>query len=216
MSNLFDAALVKTFSQDHEYLTNTKLPIITVSGTYREDAKKFQGQPNNNTTRDIVLSRAHYSMAIGIAVQAWGGSTMADIDPKKAWLADPTNYVSNKDWFSVSFTEKVGMTLARHPLLKLAKDFVDKFGRSKLPILNSITNPLLFLTDKIEKPILSFHVAAGNILAGEGKKVLQVITDPHVRLEYLTHAENKNMHYCVFDESTRLEFLEKAGLQGLV
>src|SRR5690606_1799208 len=153
-----------------------------------------------------------YSMAIAIAVQAWGGATTTGMDPLKAWLADPTNYVSNKDWFSVSFTEKVGMTLARNPLLKLVKDFVDTFGRSKLPILNSITNPLLYLTEKIDKPILSFHVAAGNILASQGKKVVQVITDPHVRLEYTQHAENKNVHYCLFDEPTKLEFLEKAAI----
>ncbi|MDQ5951356.1 MAG: hypothetical protein QG639_633 [Patescibacteria group bacterium] len=215
MSNLFDPALVKTFAEDRDYLASTQIPIITVSGTYREDAKRMHGLPNNNTSRDIVLSRAHYSMAIAIAVQAWGGAKTAGMDPAKAWLADPTNFVSTKDWFSVSFTEKVGMTLARHPLLKLAKDFVDKFGRSKLPILNSITNPLLFLTEKVERPILSFHVAAGNILAAQGKKVVQVITDPHVRLEYLTHAENKNVHFCVFDDATRLEFLEKAAIQGI-
>lgn len=215
MSSLFDPALVKTFTKDREYLSSTQVPIITVSGTYREDAKRMHGLPNDNTTRDIVLSRAHYSMAIGVAVQAWGGAKIKGMDPSKAWLADPTNFVTNKDWLSVSFTEKVGMTLARYPILKLAKDFVDTFGRSKLPILDSITNPLLFLTEKIDKPILSFHVAAGNILASQGKKVLQMITDPHVRLEYLTHAENKNVHYCVFDEATRLEFLEKAAIQGI-
>lgn len=215
MSNLFDPALVKTFKKDRDFLTETAIPIITISGTYREDAKRLHGLPNNNTSRDIVLSRAHYSMAIGVAVEAWGHNSLVHLEPKKAWLADPTNYVTNKDWLSVSFTEKVGMTLARRPLLKLVKDLVDKFGRSKLPILDSITNPLLFLTEKIDKPILSFHVAAGNILASQGKKVLQVITDPHVRLEYVTHAENENVWYCVFDENTKLEFLEKAAIQGL-
>lgn len=210
MSNLFDPTLVKTFKRDRDTLTTTKLPIITVSGTYREDAKRLQGLPNENTTRDIVLSRAHYSMAIGVATQAWGDR----VDPQKAWLADPTNYVSNKDWFSVSLTEQIGMALARRPLLKLIKDFVDKFGRNKLPILESITNPLLFLTEKINKPILSFHIAAGNILADQGKTVLQVITDPHVRYDYILHAASKNMYYCVFDEATKLEFLEKAAVQN--
>ena len=49
-------------------------------------------------------------------------------------------------------------------------------------------------------------------MAGQGKTVLQVITDPHVRDEYLDHAEKKNMHYCVFDERTQFELLEKAKL----
>lgn len=215
MSNLFDPVLVKTFKKDHDFLSTTQLPIITVSGTYREDAKRFQGFPNENITRDIVFSRAHYSMALAIATQAWGGAEAAKIDPEKAWLADPTNYVTNKDWFSVNFTEQVGKTLARHPMLKLMKDFVDKFGRNKLPILTSITNPLMFLTEKIDTPVLSFHIAAGNILASQGKLVLQVITDPHVRYDYLQHAASKNMYYCVFDEPTKLEFLEKCAVQNI-
>lgn len=211
MSNLFDPTLVRTFKKDRDFLTTTQLPIITVSGTYREDAKRLHGLANENTSRDIVFSRAHYSMAIGVATQAWG----AALNHQKAWLADPTNYVTNKDWFSVNLTEQIGMTLARHPLLKLMKDFVDKFGRNKLPILNSITNPLLFLTEKTSTPILSFHIAAGNILASQGKTVLQVITDPHVRYDYLQHAASKNMYYCLFDESTKLEFLEKCAIQNI-
>jgi len=215
MSNLFDPVLVKTFKKDRDFLARTKLPIITVSGTYREDAKRLHGLPNENISRDIVLSRAHYSMALAIATQAWGTNQVAKIDPDKAWLADPTNFVTNKDWYSVSLTEQIGMTIARHPLLKLVKDLIDQFGRGKLPILDSITNPLLYLTEKITAPILSFHIVAGNILAGQGKTVLQVITDPHVRGDYLEQAANKNMYYCLFDESTKLEFLEKAAVQNI-
>lgn len=59
------------------------------------------------------------------------------------------------------------------------------FGRKKLPILDSITPALLYLSERIERPILSFHTSVGNVLAGQGKTVFQVVTDPHVREDYL-------------------------------
>lgn len=208
MPSLFDSQLVKTYQQDKKYLEQTEVPIITVSASYREDLKRLYGLPNDDSTRDIVFSRAHYSMALGTAIAVWGDK----LNPKKAWLIDPTNYVSQSQWRSITFTETVGKTIARNPILKTLKDFVDKFGRSKLPILDSITPPLLYLTADIKKPILSFHIAAGNILVGQGKKVVQVVTDPHVREEYITNAHNKNITYCVFDSQTKLEFLEKAKL----
>jgi hypothetical protein len=211
MPSLFDPQLEKTFAEDRKFLERTKLPIITVSGTYTEDLKRIHHLADNETDRDIVFSRAHYTMALAIATQAWGDK----IDPAKAWVVDPTNYVNNKDWFSVNLTESIGKTLARHSFLKLLKDFVDKFGRNKLPILESITPPLLYLTEKVQTPVLSFHIACGNILASQGKHVLQVITDPHVRYDYLTHAENPKMYFCVFDEATKLEFLEKAAIMNL-
>ncbi len=211
MPPLLEKKLAKTYAFDRERLMETQIPIVTVAGTFREDLKKMYGMANNNTDTDIVLSRAHFSMALGAATQAWGDK----MDPKKAWMVDPTNFVSIKNWRNVQITEFVGKTLARHSLLKILKDFVDKFGRGKLPILNSITPPLLYLTEHVEKPILSFHIVAGNILAGEGKKVVQVVTDPHVRPEYAMHGNLKNTKYCVFDEQTKLEFLEVAALQKI-
>lgn len=118
------------------------------------------------------------------------------------------------DWKRIVLTETIGKTLARYPKLKKLKDWVDRFGRSKLPILPSITPPLLHLTENMKHPILSLHIAAGNILAAQGKKVVQVITDPHVRDEYLDHAEKLNICFCVFDQKTKTEFLEKASLLG--
>lgn len=208
MSNLFDPHLTRTYQQDKTFLEQTAVPIITVSATYREDLKRLHGYPDNDTTPDVVFSRAHYSMAIGAAIQAWGD----EIDLKKAWLVDPTNYVSQEKWKSITLTETIGKTIARYPILKTIKDIIDKFGRSKLPILDSITPPLLYLTQNIDKPILSFHIAAGNILAEQGKTVVQVITDPHVREEYVTNAAKKTMWFCVFDQATKIEFLEKAKL----
>lgn len=208
MPSLFDAHLTQTYRQDKKYLEQTALPIITVSASYREDLKRMHGLPDNNVTRDIVFSRAHYSMALGVAVAVWKDK----INPKKAWVVDPTNYVSQDKWRSITLTETIGKTIARNPLLKTLKDLVDKFGRSKLPILDSITPPLLYLTENIRRPILSFHIAAGNILAEQGKPVVQVITDPHIREEYITNAGRKNIWFCVFDDHTKTEFLEKAKL----
>ncbi len=208
MPSLFDPQLVKTLEEDREILATTRLPIVTVSATFREDLKRLHGLPNNNSTPDVVFSRAHYSMALALATEVWGKK----ISPHDAWIVDPTNYVSKKDWFSIVLTEEIGRTIARHPLLKVLKDVVDRFGRKQLPILKSITPPLLYLTEHVSRPILSLHIAAGNILASQGKKVVQVITDPHVRDEYVLGAANPNMHFAVFDAATKLEFLEKAAI----
>ncbi len=208
MSNLFDPQLEKTFKQDKKYLETTDLPILTVSATYQEDLKGFHDLPEIDTTTDIVFSRAHYSMALAAAVQAWGDK----IDPKKAWVVDPTNYVETKDWFSVQLTETIGKTLARLPILKTIKDLIDKFGRNKMPILDSITPPLMYLSQNLSKPVLSFHIVVGNILVERGKTVLQMITDPHVREDYLKHAGNPRLTYLVFDKKTKTELLEKANI----
>lgn len=202
--------LEQTFKLDKQFLEETKLPIITVSASYKEDLKGLHGLPEDESLSDIVFSRAHYSMALAIAVEAWGDK----LDHKKAWILDPTNYVSRKDWRSIELTEVIGKTLARHPILKMVKDIVDKFGRSKLPILPSITPPLLHVTENINCPILSLHIASGNILSAQGKTIIQVITDPHVRDEYLNNADKKNIRFCVFDEKTKTEFLEKAVILG--
>ena len=210
MPSLFDPQLIKAFHADKQWLENTQIPIVTMFGTYREDAKGWHGLGEDETITDVVLSRAHFSMAFGVAVQAWGDR----IDHHRAWLVDPTNYVNSKSWNQVMLTEKVGKVIARYPMLKTIKDFVDRFGRQKLPILESITPPLLYLTENIQQPFLSFHIATGNILLDHGKTVVQVITDPHVRYDYLVHAENPKLTYCVFDQNTKDELLEKASIMN--
>jgi len=211
MPKLFDPFLIKTLKEDKQFLEETALPIITVSSSYREDLKEMHGLPARDDTPDVVFSRAHYSMALAAATAAWGKK----VNHKKAWILDPTNYVSKKDWKSIVLTEEIGKTIARHGILQTVKAFIDRFGRSKLPILKSITPPLLYITADIKKPILSLHIAAGNILAAQGKTIVQVITDPHVRDEYVTNSYRKNMYFCVFDENTKTEFLEKAALLGV-
>lgn len=211
MPELFDQFLVKSLKKDKKLLETTEIPTITVSAAYREDVKRVHGYPTQDTIPDIVFSRAHYSMALGIAIQVWGKK----VRPDKMWVVDPTNYVSHDQWRSVLITEDIGKILARHSFLKAIKDFIDRFARRKLPILKSITPPLLHLTENISSAILSVHIAAGNILAEQGKSVVQLITDPHVRDEYLLHADKKNMIFCVFDEQTKTEFLEKSALMGI-
>lgn len=208
---ILQSSLRKTKKLDKQYLAKTKFPFITVSGTYREDLKGLHNLPENDLAGDVVLSRAHYSMAIGVAVEAWKDK----LDPKAAWIADPTNYVTTKNWKTIIITESIGKLLARFPILKKLKDVVDKFGRQKLPILESIRLPLLALAKDIKKPILSFHIASGNILMKKGKTVFQMITDPHVREDYLVNCELDNAYYGVFDEHTKQEFLEKAEKLGL-
>lgn len=211
MPELFDPFLVKSLKEDKAFLETTQIPIITVSSSYKEDLKEMHGFPGRNDIPDVVFSRAHYSMALAIAMQAWG----TKVDPNKAWILDPTNYVSKKDWKSIVITEEIGKVIARYSLLRTIKSVIDTFGRSKLPILDSITPPLLYVTKNIKSPILSFHIAAGNILAPQGKTVVQVITDPHVRDEYITNSFRKNMYFCVFDEITKTEFLEKAAILNI-
>jgi hypothetical protein len=108
----------------------------------------------------------------------------------------------------------MGKLMARNHLLKVVKDLIDTKVRQKLPITNAITPSLLHLFEHVERPILSFHYEAGNILAGAGKKVVQVITDPHVRPQYLEHAQLQSIRFCVFDEKTRTDFLELADVMG--
>lgn len=223
MPNLLDPTLAKTLIKDQAKLAQTALPILTVSASYKEDIKGFYGYPEDDDLPDIVFSRAHYSMALAIAISAWGSQSdlagfsptkKSKIDPKKAWIADPTNYVSEADWNKIRLTELVGKVLARKPLLHQLKEFVDKFGRKKLPILSSIEQPLMMLAQDIDSPILSLHIAVGNFLAPMGKTVVQVITDPHVRPEYLDYAHLKNLHYCVFDQATKTDVLELAAFRG--
>lgn len=198
--------LKSIYQEDKKLLEQTQIPIITVSASFREDLKGLHHRKEKDTGTDIVLSRAHYSMAMGVAVQAWGNK----IDPKKAWLVDSTNYVTNKAFKSVQFTDSIGKIIARWPILKSLKDIVDKFGRSKMPILDNVTPPTIYLGSGIKKTILSMHIVTGNILAAEGKKVMQMITDPHVRSDYLENAHLPNMRFLVFNEQTKEDFFELA------
>ncbi len=151
-------------------------------------------------------------MALSAGITAWKGDT---VDKKAAWIVDPTNYVQHKDWSRVAMSETVGRLMARYSLLEWAKkNILDTFGRKKFPLAEEITPPLMYLFQNVHKPILSFHIVTGNILAHAGKQVVQVVTDPHVREDYVQCAHLSNITFCVFDEQTRYEFLEVAALHG--
>lgn len=196
---------------DRKLLEKTKLPIVTVAGSFRDDLTRLYNEdvkPDDSPT--FLFSRAHYSMALAAGIAIW----KKNVDPKKAWLVDPTNYVNRKDWKKITFTQNVGRAMARIKLLKMLKDFIDTRARNKLPITQAITTTLLYLFEHVHRPILSFHYESGNILAGVGKTVVQVVTDPHVRDQYLEFAQLPSMRFCVFDENTKTSFLEKAETIG--
>jgi hypothetical protein len=218
--------------EEHHLLETVDIPIITISATHRDKlADTFH--ESFPETGEVVLSRAHYSMAIAILVAAYDAGLTA-------WLVDPINYVTPDDWQKVIFTESVGKLMARHKPLKEFKDLIDARARSKLPITPAIEKPLRYLAEKIQKPIISLHYEAGNILARAGHQVIQVVTDPHVRSQYLdalpekstpgtfsTTSDNtspnppphttyniQNTTFCVFDEATKTELLLKAETLG--
>lgn len=227
--SLLDPALEKALELDAQFLKRTKIPIVTVSASFKEDLKGIHGFAEDEQLRDVVFSRAHYSMTVAVLLEAWGphrvhkGTNKHHTEleplndfthPDRAWVVDPTNFVSHQDWKKIRLTEIIGQTLARRSFLKKLKDLVDAFGRKKLPILASITPPLLHLFQEVTQPILSLHIAAGNILAQQGKTIVQVVTDPHVREEYLDHIENPKFTLCVFDEKTKTDVIEKSTLLG--
>lgn len=214
-------------------MAKTKHPVVTLSASYRDVLEMIHGQVDDVNHPDIVLSRAHYSMAYATVITAWLQSqknsevarhksalatASIEQDPSESWMIDPTNYVSNKKWRDISFTEFVGKTLARYPLLTWAKkNILDRSARSKLPIADEITPPLLEVTSQIpqNRRLISFHVELGNILARQTKlTIVQAITDPHVREQYTDFADRPNMYYAVFDQNTKDEFLEIAALRG--
>lgn len=200
-------------NKDKKLLEQTKIPIVTVAASFRDELARFHGVSDyfGYTEDEVLFSRAHYSMALAAIIAAWGKD---GTNAKKAWFVDPTNYVTKEDWSKVEFTEEVGRLMARNSPLKWLKDQIDTRVRQKLPITGAITTPLLYLFEHVERPILSFHYEAGNILAANGKMVVQVITDPHVRPQYLEHAELPTMRFCVFDEKTKMDFLELAEVMG--
>ncbi len=207
-ASLFDPDLVRLLEGDRLILSKTQFPIVTVSASFRDVVELQHAVSDDVNYPDVVFSRAHYSMALAIAIAAWGKER---VDREKAWLVDPTNYVNKNDWQKIAFSEQIGRILARNDFLAwIKKNLVDRYGRKKLPITAAITPPLLFLTEQIHRPIISVHDQTGNILAGTGKTVIQVVTDPFVRPEYLYHGELPTMHYCVFDEQTRTDLLTMA------
>jgi hypothetical protein len=164
--------------QEHQLLLKADIPIATVSATTKELLAATFNQPPTSPD-EVVFSRAHYSMALACLLEAYR-------QDQEAWLVDPTNYVTGQDWQKLLFTEKVARLVARHEILKDLKNSIDARVRNQLPISDALKGPLLQLFKGVIKPILSLHYEAGNKLVAAGHRVVQVVTDPHVRPQYRT------------------------------
>ncbi|OGV90752.1 hypothetical protein A2783_00035 [Microgenomates group bacterium RIFCSPHIGHO2_01_FULL_45_11] len=203
--------LQNALHQERHLMQEVEVPIVTVSATFRKElADKYRSLVH--TASDVVFSRAHYSMAEAVRQQA-------KLTKYTTHLTDPTNFVSYKDWSKVELTETAGQLTARYHLLKWLKDKIDTVVRSKLPVSEAIIEPLLYLTGKTEQPIICLHYEAGTILARAGKQVLQVVTDPQVRPQYLdcllSKTDDSNLpvpkiSYAVFDDRTKKELIKLA------
>lgn len=202
-----DLEFKKTAHEERHLLETVDVPIVTVSATFKQELKAKFGEDPGVDTPDVTFSRAHYSMANALVVAATKRR-------QTFWMIDPTNYVSARDWPKIMFTERMGRLIARSPLLKELKDLMDTRLRNQLPLTSAIRGGLTYVTGRVEKPIISLHYEAGNILLENGKTVLQVITDPHVRPQYLTHASNPKLTWAVFDEATKARVVELGYILG--
>jgi hypothetical protein len=202
-----DLEFKRTAHEERHLLETVDVPIVTVSATFKTELKEKFGEDPTEDTPDVTFSRAHYSMANALVIAA----TKAR---KTFWMIDPTNYVSARDWPKIMFTQRMGRLIARSPLLKELKDLMDTRLRNQLPLTAAIRGGLTYVTGRVQKPIISLHYEAGNILLENGKTVLQVITDPHVRPQYLTHADNPKLTWAVFDEATKARVIELGYILG--
>lgn len=198
--------LPRTLHSDRHKLEMVDVPVVTISATYKRDIAEKRGEVAK-IFDEIVFSRAHYSMACGVVEQA-------RLMKLSSWLVDPTNFVSAQSWRILARTERIGEIVARSPLLKKIKDIADNFIRSNIPIADVVKEPLAYVTYRARNPIISFHYESGNILSTLGKNVLQIVTDPHVRSNYLQECERKNIYFAVFDDLTRIAFLDMAKQMG--
>lgn len=202
-----DLQFARTAHEERHLLETVQIPIVTVSATFKEQLEEKFGEKPVGELQDVTFSRAHYSMANALVVAATK-------QKKTFWMVDPTNYVSAKDWPKILFTQRMGRLIARNPLLKELKDLMDTRVRNQLPLTAAIREPLTYVFHRVRRPIISLHYEAGNILLENGKTVLQVVTDPHVRPQYLTHADNPRLNWAVFDAKTKAELLELGYILG--
>ncbi len=197
--------LKRAILHERNLLKNAQVPILTISATYRKElADKYRTVAHAGS--DVVFSRAHFSMAEAVR-------EAADEMGKRTQLSDPTNFVSQKDWASIEFTETSGKIMARYKPLKWLKDKLDTIIRNQLPISKATLEPLEYLAEEVSCPIISLHYEVGNVLARFNRRVIQVVTDPHVRPQYLDCLPCNQITYCLFDEETRDYFLVEAERQ---
>ena len=200
-----DEELKTILDKERKLLEESEVPIATVSATFFDQIEEQHAYQFKR--EEIVFSRAHYSQALSLLIAAGEAK-------KSFWFVDPTNFVAAEDWQKVLVTEKIAEAVARHETLKKLKDIIDTRARDKLPISDAIKDTILYLFENVKLPIASFHYETGNLLAEAGKTVLQAVTDPHVRPQYLKNADKETLHYAVFDDKTKIELLEGAQREG--
>lgn len=201
--NITELDLPKTLEADKKQLQNVQVPIVTTSASFRTDIAKSFGEKSFLSDHDIVFSRGHFSMSIALLQQAHELGL-------SSWLIDPVNYVTKSDWNKLKTVVFIGQLVAKFPFLKQIKDQTDALTRGNLPVAAAITKPLLYATAEDDTPIISVHYETGNILAKTGRTVLQVVTDPQIRPQYLMEAGRKNITFAVFNQETKGELLDKA------
>lgn len=208
-----DLQLKKALIAESHQLAKVEVPILTVSASFRKELSyEYQALPQ--TIGDLIYSRAHYSMAEAV-------KRKAEQKHLTAYVADPINYVTVKGWQKVSFTETVGKLIARNRCLKNIKEKLDRLIRGNSPISQPIVKPLQFLSQDINKPIICLHYEVANLLAAN-HQVICVVTDPHVRQEYLKTLPTQNAgqikktypSFAVFDQQTKSDFLSLAQQEG--
>ena len=128
--------LPRTLHDDRHRFETVDVPVVTTSASFRSDIAHNLGEKTKELTTDIVFSRAHYSMAVGIM--------RAALEEKlNTWLIDPVNYVTGQDWDKVVFLAKTGKLIARLAILKRLKDLFDTVVRGKSPLTQVIPVPLI-------------------------------------------------------------------------
>jgi len=201
----------KALRRESQSLAQADVPILTTSATFRKELS-YRFGIEFKTKGDLIYSRAHYSMAEAVRQKA---------KQKKlsSYLADPINYVNLEGWDKVNLVEEIGKLAARNKLLKKIKSRFDTLIRGKSPIRAPIELPLKNLASQVNKPIICLHYEVANLLASSHQLVC-VVTDPHVRLEYLKslpeiHQINQSHpNFAVFDQQTKKDFLSLAKKQA--
>lgn len=201
MNNDSKQDLRKALLAEKKKLEEVDVPVITVSASFRKEiVEKYE--VNLGSKGEIIFSRGHYSEAMAV-VEA------AKRKGLSSYLVDPMNFVSIKDWGKLEFTEDIGELTARYDLLAKLKRVAEQLLRGKLPVSEAVKPVVLELIENIKVPIVSGHYEVGNVIAQTDKKVVQMVTDPHVSDPYLKVSDEENVSWVVFDEGTKNQFVDK-------
>lgn len=201
MKDVSKQDLRKALLAEKKKLEKVDVPVITVSASFRKEIVE-RHEVKLHSKGEIIFSRGHYSEAIAV-VEA------AKQKGLSSYLVDPMNFVSIKDWGKLDFTEDIGELTARYKILANLKRVAEQLLRGKLPVSEAVKPVVLELIEDIKVPIVSGHYEVGNVIAQTDKKVVQMVTDPHVSDPYLKVSDEESVSWVVFDEETKKQFVDK-------